>query len=120
MVAIAQKIVTQSSTSKSSNSTTLFAMGRIRTKTKKTVPVVSSASDTPSKSTSTPTIPALLEKAQELIIQCDYGLARLFIKRVLDREPAHVDAREMMGIILLEMGEINDARSVSQLYMVKF
>ncbi|KIM84821.1 hypothetical protein PILCRDRAFT_817621 [Piloderma croceum F 1598] len=85
-------------------------MGRTRTKTKKSVPVVSSASESPSKSA--PSIPSLLEKAQELIIQCDYDLARMFVKRILDREPAHVEAREMMGIVLLETGQIDDARSM--------
>ncbi|KAF7966534.1 hypothetical protein HWV62_38058 [Athelia sp. TMB] len=85
-------------------------MGRTRTKTKKTVPVVSNVTDSASKST--PTIPALIEKAQELIVQCDYGLAHMFMKRILDREPAHAEAREMMGVILLETGEIDDARSM--------
>lgn len=86
-------------------------MGRTRTKTKKTVPIVSSASDSASKSA--PAISALLEKAQELIVQCDYNLAQMFVKRILDREPAHVEARETMGVILLETGEVDDARSVS-------
>jgi len=86
-------------------------MGRTRTKTKKSIPVVSSASESPSKSA--PSISSLIEKAQELIIQCDYDLARMFVKRILDREPAHAEAREMMGVVLLETGEIDDARSVS-------
>src|ERR1700722_13242431 len=86
-------------------------MGGTRTKTKKTVPVISAASDSPSKSI--PSIQSLLEKAQELIIQCDYDLARMFVKRVLDQEATHADAREMMGVVLLETGEINEARSVS-------
>jgi len=37
----------------------------------------------------------------------------MFVKRVLDREPTHADAREMMGVVLLETGEIDEARSVS-------
>lgn len=88
-------------------------MGRTRTKTKKTAPVVSNASDSASKDA--PTIPALLEKAQELVVQCEYNLAHMFVKRILHREPAHKEAREMMGVILLEMGEVDDARSVSYL-----
>jgi hypothetical protein len=86
-------------------------MGRTRTKTKKSIPVVSSASESSVKSA--PSILSLLEKAQELIIQCDYDLARMFVKRILDREPAHAEAREMMGVVLLETGEIDEARSVS-------
>lgn len=88
-------------------------MGRTRTKTKKTIPVVSAISD--SSKNSIPSIPALLEKAQELIIQCNYELARMFVKRVLDREPTHAEAREMLGVVLLEIGEIDDARSVSSI-----
>lgn len=87
-------------------------MGRTRTKTKKTIPVVSTASDSASKAT--PSVPALLEKAQELIVQCDYTLAHMFVKRILHREPEHAEAREMMGVILLETGEVDDARSVSR------
>jgi hypothetical protein len=37
----------------------------------------------------------------------------MFIKRILDREPTHVEAREMMGVVLLETGQIDDAISVS-------
>jgi len=36
----------------------------------------------------------------------------MFVKRILDREPAHVEAREMMGVVLLETGEIDEARSM--------
>lgn len=86
-------------------------MGRTRTKSKKTVPVVSSASESSQKSA--PSIPGLLEKAQELIVQCNYELAQMFVKRVLDREPVHAEAREMLGVVLLETGEIDEARSVS-------
>jgi hypothetical protein len=85
-------------------------MGRTRTKVKKSVPVVSTTSDT---SRPIPSISSLLEKAQQLIIQCDYDLARMFVKRVLDREPAHVEGREMMGVVLLETGQTDEARSVS-------
>jgi Flp pilus assembly protein TadD len=86
-------------------------MGRTRTKTKKPVPVISSPHESPTKSA--PSIPSLLSKAQELIVQCDYDLARMFVKRVLDYEPVHAEAREMMGVVLLETGEIDEARSVS-------
>lgn len=82
-------------------------MGRTRTKTKKNIQTTSS--------TSPPSIPSLLEKAQELIIQCDYELAQKFVQRVIDKEPTNVEAREMMGVVLLEMGEIDSARSVSRM-----
>lgn len=78
-------------------------MGRTRTRARNHGPAVSSA----------PSIPSLLEKAQELIIQCDYELAQRFIQRVIDKEPTNVEAREMMGVVLLEMGEVKDARLVS-------
>lgn len=78
-------------------------MGRTRTRAKNHGPAVSSA----------PSISSLLEKAQELIIQCDYELAQRFIQRVIDKEPTNVEAREMMGVVLLEMGEVKDARLVS-------
>lgn len=37
----------------------------------------------------------------------------MFVKRALDREPENGEAREMMGVVLLEIGEVDEARSVS-------
>jgi hypothetical protein len=83
-------------------------MGRTRTKTKKPVPKVTA----PPSETTTPSLPSLLEKAQTLINQCDYELAKRFIERILERSPKHAEAKEMLGIVQLEMGEIGDAKKV--------
>ncbi|KAG1866213.1 hypothetical protein F4604DRAFT_2024862 [Suillus subluteus] len=84
-------------------------MGRARAKTKKFVPIVTNSSQS-SSSSATPAISALLDKAQELIVQCDFPLARKFIERALVRGDGSVSeknqAREMMGVVLLETGEL--------------
>ncbi|KAG1843804.1 hypothetical protein DFJ58DRAFT_717728 [Suillus subalutaceus] len=79
-------------------------MGRARAKTKKSVPIVTNSSQS-SSSSATPAISALLDKAQELIVQCDFPLARKFIERALVRGDG-----EMMGVVLLETGEVDKAR----------
>ncbi|KAJ7035086.1 hypothetical protein C8F04DRAFT_1210500 [Mycena alexandri] len=58
-----------------------------------------------------PSIPALLEKAQSLIVQCDYELAQRFITRILEQQPSNAEAKEMLGVVQLEMGEIEAARA---------
>ncbi|KAG9224914.1 hypothetical protein CCMSSC00406_0001935 [Pleurotus cornucopiae] len=73
-------------------------MGRTRTKKK--------AKATESSSKNPPSVQALLEKAESLIEQCDYDLALRFIKRILDQEPKNVVAREMLGVALLETGDL--------------
>jgi len=83
-------------------------MGRTRTKTRKTAVVASKA---PEETKSYPTIPSLLEKAQSLIVQCDYDLAKRFVQRVLEREPNHAQAKEMLGVIQLETGDLDLATS---------
>jgi hypothetical protein len=86
-------------------------MGRTRTKTKKSVPTVT---EPPAdKATPSPPISSLLEKAQSLIDQCDYDLARRFVERILERASAHGEARELLGIIQLETGELEAAKKVS-------
>jgi hypothetical protein len=93
-----------------------FNMGRARAKAKKSVPIVTNPSRS-SSSSATPAISALLDKAQELIVQCDFPLARKFIERVLVRDDGSVSeknqAREMMGVVLLETGEVDKAREAS-------
>lgn len=90
-------------------------MGRTKPKKK----VHTKATDTPAlhssskKPAKTPSIPALLEKAQELITQYDYELALRFVKRVLEQQPNDVEAKEMLGVCLLETGELDDAKEVS-------
>lgn len=84
-------------------------MGRARPKTKKTKQVVTENTAEPSQA---PPIPALLEKAQSLLAQCDYEMASLFVKRILERNPENADAKEMLGVVQLESGELDSARQV--------
>lgn len=86
-----------------------FAMGRARTKTKKSKPVITENTSEPPQP---PSVSALLEKAQTLIVQYDYNLAERFVKRVLEREPQNVEAIEMLGVVQLETGELDSAKQV--------
>lgn len=86
-------------------------MGRTRTKKKPSAKVAELP--TQKASENAPSIPSLLEKAQDLIVQCDYDLALRFIQRVLDREPSNAVAKEMLGVIQLETGEIESAKQAS-------
>jgi tetratricopeptide (TPR) repeat protein len=94
-------------------------MGRTRTKSNKIRPS-KVISPPPSVSKCSPKIHALLEKAQSLIVECDYPLAERFIQRILENEPDHAEAREMLGIVLLETGELDGARMVSVLFEMWF
>ncbi|KAE9407824.1 TPR-like protein [Gymnopus androsaceus JB14] len=75
-----------------------------RTKTKK------QASSKPKDAPSAPSVSALLEKAQSLVVQCDYQLAIRFIQRALDQQPANAQGKEMLGVAQLEMGDIDAAK----------
>jgi hypothetical protein len=57
--------------------------------------------------------PSILEKAQELIVHCDYELALRFARRILEQQPENVETREMLGVSLLEMGDVDAAKHVS-------
>ena len=84
-------------------------MGRTRpnkTKRAKPAPAETAASREP------PAVQALLQKAQSLVVQCDYELAEKFTRRILEREPANAEAREMLGVIQLETGELDSAKEV--------
>ncbi|KAF7316819.1 hypothetical protein HMN09_00415000 [Mycena chlorophos] len=81
-------------------------MGRTQIK-KKILPKPQKAQTT----SPAPTIPALIEKAQNLIVQCDYGLAQRFITRILNTEPTNVIAKEMLGVVQLETGDISAAKA---------
>ncbi|KAG8793726.1 hypothetical protein FRC12_001809 [Ceratobasidium sp. 428] len=80
-----------------------------RTRTKKTKPT-KSLPTSPAKTAPEPAIESLFEKAQELLIQCNYDLAHRFVQRILEREPTNVEAREMGAVIDLERGEIEAAK----------
>ena len=79
-----------------------------RTKHKKQ-PRPKAAEPAPSKQ---PSIASLLKKAQSLIVQCDYDLALKFARRVLEQDPKNAEAKEMLGVSLLELGEIEEAKLV--------
>ncbi|KAI6039891.1 hypothetical protein EDC04DRAFT_2567850 [Pisolithus marmoratus] len=85
-------------------------MGRARPKQRKF------RSTSQPASPSLPPTASLVAKAQDLIIQCDYPLARKFIERILSREdgtPTEKNqAREMMGVVLLELAEIDAAKEM--------
>ena len=92
-----------------------WTMGRTRTKSKKQRRISTNLSTTQSSSTSsttTPSVPALISKAQSIIEQCDYDLASQFIQRILQRSPKNVEAREMLGVVQLETGLVQEARRV--------
>lgn len=90
-------------------------MGRTRAKAKKSALTVTKSVQS-SSSSATPAISALLDKAQELIVQCDFPLARKFIDRALVRDDGSTSeknqAKEMMGVVLLETGEVDEAREL--------
>jgi Flp pilus assembly protein TadD len=94
-------------------------MGRTRNKkkavSKATEPPIQHTNSTAPKS---PSIASLLEKAQSLVVQCDYDLAQRFIRRILEQQPTNADAKEMLGVILLEIGELSGAKEVSRVVMI--
>ncbi|KAJ7170707.1 hypothetical protein C8R43DRAFT_980582 [Mycena crocata] len=82
-----------------------------RTKSKKKTGARTAEAPATSLPLTAPTIPALLEKAQALIVQCDYELAQRFIARILEQQPSNAEAKEMLGVAQLELGEIEAARA---------
>ncbi|KAG9124646.1 hypothetical protein FRC07_010798 [Ceratobasidium sp. 392] len=80
-----------------------------RTRTKKTKPA-KSLPPSPAKAAPEPSIESLFEKAQELLVQCNYDLAHRFIARILEREPTNAEAREMSAVVDLERGELEIAK----------
>ncbi|KAF8968152.1 hypothetical protein BDZ97DRAFT_1801199 [Flammula alnicola] len=88
-------------------------MGRTRTKKK----AHTKATDPPVQNSPTakaPPLSSLLEKSQSLIVQCDYELALRFIHRILEQDPKNAEAKEMLGVALLETGEIEEAKLTFQ------
>lgn len=85
-------------------------MGRTRVKTRK-----ATASSTGVKEE--PSVEALLSKAQTLVTQCDYDLAQKFTLRILERVPNHIDAKELLGVIQLERGDLEEAKDVRDLHV---
>lgn len=90
-------------------------MGRTRPKNRKIKSVVTeNTGDAPAPP---PSVSALLEKAQTLIVQCDYELAGRFARRVLEREPQNVEAKETLGVAQLESGELLAAKQVRSIFI---
>ena len=87
-------------------------MGRTRPKTRKARPPATEPTETQREKKSEPTIEALLEKAQELIVQCDYDLAGKFVERILQLAPDNVDGKEILGVVQLETGALDAAKQV--------
>jgi len=90
-------------------------MGRTRTRSKnqRHIPTKTSTTESSNASSSTtPSVPALISKAQSIIEQCDYDLAGQFIQRILQKSPKNVEAREMLGVVQLELGQVQEAREV--------
>ena len=56
-------------------------------------------------------MPALLAKAQALMGQMDFDMARRFAVRITELEPGHVEARQMLGIIEAEEGNTDAAKT---------
>ena len=81
-------------------------MGRTRVKTRK---AASGSADVKEQ----PSVEALLTKAQALVTQCDYDLAQKFTLRILHRAPDNIDAKELLGVIQLERGDLEEAKEVS-------
>jgi hypothetical protein len=87
-------------------------MGRTRPKTRKARPPAPELVETLRENKSEPTVEALLEKARELIVQCDYDLAGKFVERVLKRAPDNVEGKEILGVVQLETGLLDAAKQV--------
>jgi hypothetical protein len=87
-------------------------MGRTRPKTRKARPPAPELTESQRENKSEPAIEALLEKAQELIVQCDYDLAGKFVERVLKRAPDNVVGKEILGVAQLETGLLDAAKQV--------
>ncbi|KAF9066637.1 hypothetical protein BDP27DRAFT_1423668 [Rhodocollybia butyracea] len=90
-------------------------MGRTKTKKQASSKVLESSST--AAASPSPSIDSLLQKSQSLIIQCDYTLAARFIHRVLDQKPSNphlAQAKEMLGVVQLELGDVEDAKQTFQ------
>jgi Flp pilus assembly protein TadD len=52
-------------------------------------------------------------KAHTVLAQQDYELASRFLERILAQDPRNVEARELLGMCDLELGNVEEARAVS-------
>jgi len=94
-----------------------LVMGRTKARTKRVERKQHVASDPHvSVTNSGPSSSALYEKAQHLVEQCDYELATKFLKRIVDNDNTHSQAQELLGVVLLELGDLSNAEKVSRTF----
>jgi Flp pilus assembly protein TadD len=87
-------------------------MARSRIKQKKTRTVTESNGASASTKPTEPSVEDLLAKARSLVTQCDYELAEKFVQRILQQRPNHADGKELLGVIQLETGDLDEAKEV--------
>ncbi|KAG8829912.1 hypothetical protein FRC17_005802 [Serendipita sp. 399] len=89
-------------------------MGRTKAKTKRTEHrrLESVATNNANKTVAGPSAAALYEKAVSLTEQCDYELAAKFLKRTLEADRTHANAKELFGIVSMELGDLETAEQV--------
>lgn len=87
-------------------------MGRTRTTNTRTRHFKAVSSQPSSSATTPPSVPELLAKAQSLVEQYNYQLAVRFLQRILETDATHVEARELLGVVQLELGDLDAARLV--------
>ena len=88
------------------------SMGRTRTTNTRTRHLKAASSQATSSAATPPSVPDLLAKAQSLIEQCNYQLAARFLQRILETDATHIEARELLGVVQLELGDLDAARLV--------
>jgi hypothetical protein len=84
-------------------------MGRTRSTITRTRHLKTASS---SSATTPPSVPELFTKAQSLVEQCNYQLAARFLQRILETDAMHVEARELLGVVQLESGDLDAAQLV--------
>jgi Flp pilus assembly protein TadD len=90
-----------------------IGMGRTKTRTKRVDRKQNITLDSHTSGTNPgPSTSALYEKAQTLVEQCDYELAAKFLRRILDTDGVHIEAQELLGVVLLELGDLSTAEKV--------
>ena len=87
-------------------------MARSRAKSRKTRSLAETKVASASSTSKTPSVEDLLAKARSLVTQCDYELAEKFVRRILEQKPSHTDGKELLGVIQIETGELEDAKEV--------
>lgn len=87
-------------------------MGRTRTKKQIKATLITA---TQSADAQGPSVSELLEKARSLIGQCDYELALRFSQRILEKDQRNVEAKEILGVALLETGNMEAAKDVCEI-----